>query len=253
LEVPRLKAPVVLVHGLLGFDQLQMAGWVLADYFPGIPKMLRDAGNRILTARLSPTAGVAERAAQLKALIDREVPDERVHVIGHSMGGLDSRYMISRLGMAGRVLSLTTLGTPHRGSAFADWGVKRFRSLACPLLAFAGLSYQAFLDVTVGSCRRFNAEVPNAAGVRYFSVAGRLQPNRVPWQWQVPSRILDRIEGENDGIVSTASARWGEGCEVWEGDHMSLVNWPQPHAAGQPPSDFLPHYASLVRRLATYE
>jgi triacylglycerol lipase len=253
LEVPQLRAPVVLVHGLLGFDRLQMAGWVLADYFPGIPRMLRDAGNRVLTARLSPTAGIAERAAQLKALIDRELPHDSVHVIGHSMGGLDSRYMISRLAMAGRVLSLTTLGTPHRGSSFADWSVKRFRSLACPLFAFVGLSFQAFLDLTVANCRRFNAEVPDAAGVRYFSVAGRLQPNRVPWQWQVPSHILDRVEGENDGIVSTASARWGEGCELWEGDHMSLVNWTQPPAAGQPPSDFLPHYASVVRRLATYE
>jgi triacylglycerol lipase len=250
MDVARLGAPIVLVHGLLGFDRLQMAGWVLADYFPGIPKMLRDAGNRVLTARLSPTGGIAARATQLKSLIDAQSPHEPVHVIGHSMGGLDARYMISRLGMADRVLSLTTLGTPHRGSSFADWSVKRFRSLACPLFGFFGLSYQAFLDVTVASCRRFNAEVRDAAGVRYFSVAGRLPADRMPWQWQVPSRILDRLEGENDGIVSTASARWGEGCEVWEGDHMSLVNWPQPQAAGEAPSDFLPRYASLVRRLA---
>jgi len=40
------------------------------------------------------------------------------------MGGLDSRHAISlRLGLAERVLTLTTLGTPHRGTAFADWGV----------------------------------------------------------------------------------------------------------------------------------
>src|SRR5262245_31038413 len=227
MEVPRIDSPIVLVHGLLGFDRVQMAGWVVADYFPGIPQMLSEAGNRVLVARLSPTAGIAERAAQLKSLINQESPTEPVHIFGHSMGGLDARYMISRLDMAKRVLSLTTLGTPHRGSSFADWGVRRFRALACPLFEFIGLSYQAFLDLTVASCRRFNAEVPNASGVRYFSVAGQLQPEHRPWQWQLPGQILGRLEGDNDGVVSVASARWGEDCDVWERDHMGLVNWPQ--------------------------
>jgi triacylglycerol lipase len=250
VDVPRLRSPLVLVHGLLGFDRLEMAGWLFADYFPGIPKTLRDAGNRVLTARLSPTAGIAERAEQLKTLIDRESPHEPVHILGHSMGGLDARYMISRLGMAQRVHSLTTLGTPHRGSAIADWGVRRFRSLACPLFDFVGLSYQAFLDLTVARCRRFNADVPDAPAVRYYSVAGRVRPERMAWHWQFPSRLLNRLEGENDGVVSTSSARWGEELEVWDGDHMSLVNWPQPKASGEPVSDCLPRYASLVRRLA---
>jgi triacylglycerol lipase len=238
---------LVLVHGLFGFNRLQVAGRVIADYFPGIPEMLREAGNRVLVARLSPTGGIAERAAQLRALIERESPGEPVHLVAHSMGGLDSRFMISRLGMARRVLSLTTLGTPHRGSSFADWGVRRFRSLACPLFEFLGVSYQAFLDLTVARCRRFNAEVPDAPGVSYFSVAGRLAPERVTWHWHVPASILGRLEGENDGVVSTASAAWGEGCDVWDGDHMNLVNWPRP-PAGEPA--FLPHYADLVRRLA---
>ena len=36
--------------------------------------------------------------------------------------GLDSRYMISRLKPPNvKVLSLTTIATPHRGSAFADY------------------------------------------------------------------------------------------------------------------------------------
>jgi triacylglycerol lipase len=166
------------------------------------------------------------------------------------MGGLDARYMISRLGMANRVLSLTTLGTPHRGSSFADWGVRRFRKLACPLFKFIGLSFQAFLDLTVAHCRRFNAEVPDAPGVRYYSVAAKLRPDSMPWQWQVPAQIIQRHEGDNDGLVSVSSARWGDSCEVWEGDHMSLVNWMPPRSPGAPATDFLPRYAGLTRRLA---
>ena len=245
-----LRSPIVLVHGLLGFDRLQVAGRVLLDYFPGIPGFLRSAGNRVIVARVSPTGGIAERATQLKALIDRESPNEPVHLIGHSMGGLDSRYMVSLPGMGRRVLSLTTLGTPHRGTSFADWGMKRFRSLMCPLFDYFGLSSRAFLDLTTANCRRFNDEVPDDPNVRYFSVAGRLSSDRRGWQWRVPSQIVHRHEGENDGIVSTASARWGEASDVWDGDHMNLVNWPQPTAAGVYATDFQPRYASLIGRLA---
>src|SRR5262245_12447542 len=91
-HVPRLNAPIVLVHGLCGFDRLSAFGRVLKDYFPGIREHLESAGNRVLAARVSPTAGVAQRAAQLKRFIEREAPAGPVHLVGHSMGGLDARF-----------------------------------------------------------------------------------------------------------------------------------------------------------------
>jgi len=248
--VPRLRAPIILVHGLFGFDSLKMGNWVLADYFPGIPEALREAGNRVLVARVSPTGGIADRAAQLKEFLDRESPHEPVHLFGHSMGGLDSRYMIARLGMAGRVLSLTTLGTPHRGSPFADWGMRRFARLVSPVLDFLGLPYQAIKDLTVASCREFNRQTPDAPGVRYFSVAGRFRPDWLTPEWHLPASIIDRAEGDNDGVVSVASARYGEGCEVWEGDHLALVNWSHPWAPAERRKDRITDYGKLVRRLA---
>jgi triacylglycerol lipase len=245
-----LRAPIILVHGLFGFDRLAMGAWTIAHYFRAIPEMLRAAGNRVLLARLSPLGGVEERAAQLKQLIGRESPHEPVHLIAHSMGGLDSRHMISRLGMAGRVLSLTTIGTPHKGTAFADWGVRRFARLACPLFNFFGLPYQAFKDLTTAHCKKFNARTPDAPGVRYFSVAGRFE---APWltpEWQFPAKIVERAEGENDGVVSVTSARYGEDCQVWDGDHMNLVNWTHPLAPAFLRSpDRTPEYAALIGRL----
>src|SRR5436190_15283192 len=113
MAAPRVRAPVILVHGLLGFDTVRVAGLNVLPYFPGVEGALRKAGNRVVTVRLSPTAGVAHRAAELRSFLDRDVPTEPVHILAHSMGGLDSRYMISCLGMDDRVLSLTTLGTPH--------------------------------------------------------------------------------------------------------------------------------------------
>src|SRR5436309_9469883 len=49
-------------------------------------------------------------------------PKARIHIIAHSMGGLDARYALDRglSGLAPRIASLSTIGTPHRGSPIAD-------------------------------------------------------------------------------------------------------------------------------------
>jgi triacylglycerol lipase len=250
LAVPRLRAPIVLVHGLLGFDRLGIWPFTLLEYFRGIPAALRAGGNRVLMASLSPVGCVTARAEQLRQLLDRQSPHEPVHLIGHSLGGLDSRYLISRMGMAHRVLSLTTVGTPHRGSPFADWTVRCFARLGVPVLDFFRVPHGAFTDLTRARCRRFNDEVPDAPGVRYFSVAGRLCLSWRTPTWWLPSPIVEREEGPNDGVVSLASARWGESFEEWDADHVELVNWPRPFAPRSRSTERIAAYVKLVRRLA---
>jgi triacylglycerol lipase len=248
MNIPKLRAPLVLVHGLLGFGRLRMGQWVLADYFHGIPNVLEKAGNRVLVPNLALTGGIAERARQLKAFLDRESSGEPVHLLGHSMGGLDARYLISRLGMADRVLSLTTLGTPHRGTTFADWGVFRLQRYLRPLLDFSNISYQAFYDLTAAHAEEFNAQTPDAPNVRYFSVAGRIERSLRHPHWTLPACILEKAEGPNDGLVSVASAKHGESFDEWEADHLDLVNWPYPLATGVK-TDRIAGYTGLVRRL----
>ncbi len=251
MTVPKLRAPILLVHGLLGYDEVRLLRWRLASYFPGIPELFRQGENRVLLSRVSPTAGVADRAAQLKAFLDRELPGEAVHILAHSMGGLDARYLISRLGMSRRVLSLTTIGTPHRGTAFADWGVRRFECILKPLLTMLGLPAQAFYDLTRAKCRAFNEQVPDAPEVRYFAVVGRHQHHLLCPEWHLPHRIVLAAEGANDGVVSVASATYGEDTQVWEGDHFHLVNWPNFRSRLEGHwRDPLPNYARLIQRLA---
>lgn len=248
--IPRLNDPIVLVHGLCGFDQVSAFRRTVVDYFRGIPALLEAAGNRVLTARVTPTAGVARRAADLRAFLDREIPHGRVHLIGHSMGGLDARYMIAKLGMESRVLSLTTIGTPHRGSAFADWGWKRLSRVIVPFLRVAGIPHEAFIDLRTDTCLRFNEDVPDAPGVRYYSVAGVCETPWIGAEWLLPHTIVARSEGRNDGVVSVASARWGEHCDEWEGDHLNLVNWPNRRARWRGVwADRAPDYGRILRRL----
>jgi triacylglycerol lipase len=248
MTVAKLRTPIVLVHGLLGFDEIKVCGKTVATYFPGIAESLRDAGNRVFIARLSKTRGVADRASELKRFIQQHSPAEPVHILAHSMGGLDARYMISCLDMAPRVLSLTTIGTPHRGTSFADWGVQRLERFLRPLFEMFGIPGQAFYDLTTWNCARFNEEVPDAPGVRYFSVAGKHEQTWRSLRWKILHDIVERAEGPNDGVVAMSSATYGEDTEVWDGDHLTLVNWPD--QAGDQWEDRTPRYGQLVCRLA---
>jgi triacylglycerol lipase len=242
--------PVLLVHGLCGFDRLWAHRRPAPDYFPGIATHLRTQGYEVHFPRLSPTASIATRAWELKAYLDRELPQQRVDIIGHSLGGLDSRYLISKLDLADRVRSLTTIGTPHRGSAFADWAVTKYARYLRPLMARLGLVDGAFFDLMTEHCSRFNDDVPNAPGVQYRSVAGVCEKPMLAAAWWVPARIVASAEGPNDGIVSLTSATWGTRTSVWACDHLNLVNWPNRHAVKRGLwQDRGDAYASLLRSL----
>ena len=235
---PPLGASIVLVHGLFGFGQLKHAGVGVADYFRLIPDALRAEGHLVPEPPSLNTAGsIAERAADLKKYLDNrpELAGRQVHLVAHSMGGLDSRFMISKLDMAERLLSLITIGTPHRGSPIAD-----LVGTAAPpgfdqVIESAGIDIKGIADLTTTACARFNQEVLDSPKVRYFSIAGRFEPSRV---LGVPVGVLalthDIVrskEGDNDGAVSVESARFGQRQEnwtflgTWHVNHFRQINW----------------------------
>ena len=116
--------PLVLHHGFMGLQF--KAGPLNWAYFRGIDHALAKQGYPLIVSRVHPTAGIETRARQLKEVILRQLdilgrPRERVVVLGHSMGGLDARFMITRLGMADSLRALLTVTTPPRGSPYADW------------------------------------------------------------------------------------------------------------------------------------
>src|SRR5262245_45166314 len=230
------NAPIVLVHGILGFDQLTFGGLKIADYFRLIPDALRKAGHNVPEPPgLNPTGSVAERAQNLKSYLQgADLAGRKVHLIAHSMGGLDSRFMISRLGMAERVLSLTTIGTPHHGSPIADLVVKGTNPLLNNFMEHLGVDVKAVFDLTTGAGRTFNDEVPDAPGVRYFCLGGQFSPHRILGVPQgvlgVTHEIVANAEGENDGVVSVASATMSgraawSALGAWNGNHFRLINW----------------------------
>src|SRR5450432_3157562 len=122
---------IVLVHGILGFRNLAEIGTVgVIPYFRDVAARFESLGHKVLAVSLDKTAGVEIRAGQLQDQITAALapggqfdPAQKTHIIAHSMGGLDSRYLLSPQNPKPNNLpirSLTTIGTPHFGSPIAD-------------------------------------------------------------------------------------------------------------------------------------
>lgn len=260
IAAPILDSPIVLMHGLFGFDAIGLGPWKMA-YFPRLREWLESSGNRVLITRSHPAGRIATRASQVAQQIQDQFGNAPVHLIAHSMGGLDARYLITHLGWSHRVISLTTLGTPHHGSVVADVGsgLVRPEGAAAGLLRLLGWEPEFGVELSRPGCAAFNQQTPDSPSVYYQSVAG-IFPNACRRHFrQLPHRVftvplLDRFEGPNDGMVSATSARWGAHHEVWAGDHFNLVNWvssstrwPEVNATR------LPEFAGLLARMRTVE
>jgi triacylglycerol lipase len=233
MHIATPKHPIVLAHGLLGFDELRIAGSLLpgVHYWRGIADAMRANGIEVITASVPASGSIEERALKLGQDIAAKANGKSVNIIAHSMGGLDARYMISRLRPnTVEVLSLTTIATPHRGSAFADFVFREIGPGYLPsfykFFDSIGISTGAFTQLTRKYMEdEFNPRTPDAPGVQYFSYGATVNPSI--WSaFRQPHKIVERAEGPNDGLVSVASSKWGsyKGTLV-DVSHLDLINW----------------------------
>lgn len=110
-DVEAAGTPILLVHGMV--DNQSIFGY--------LRRSLRRRGfGRVVALNYSPlTADVrlaADRLAEEVEFLVAETGYERIHVIGHSLGGLIARYYVTRLGGDERIHTLVTMGTPHQGT-----------------------------------------------------------------------------------------------------------------------------------------
>ena len=116
--------PIVLVHGMGGFDKLQQP--VDLQYFNGVIADLGSIGETQVFATTAPPYDTSEdRAAAIApqiAQILKQTGKAKVNLVGHSQGGMDARLLASPAGLAlgAEIASVTTVATPHQGSLVAD-------------------------------------------------------------------------------------------------------------------------------------
>lgn len=313
------KFPIVLCHGLSGFDQLLLIPsikyWIILlkrhmelinldlnildsflslddnnalsndksyfgesgkllypkeglmiDYWIGIADTLTANGNDVIIAKVPPFGSIEERALALNNLIKEKTKDLinknnktnnqedasrykgygdelnplPINLIAHSMGGLDCRYLISKIKPTEyKILSLTTISTPHHGSEMADFVVQHFEKVKDMISNQANnkninnnsLSLPiCFYQLTTNFMDNFfNPMISNDPNVKYFSFGATFKPN-----WFNVFHITAQIVNErtkdtlklNDGLVTVKSAMWGQYLGTLYGlDHLDVINW----------------------------
>ncbi|CAN7371666.1 MULTISPECIES: triacylglycerol lipase [Pseudomonas] len=111
------KYPVVLAHGMLGFDSI-----LGIDYWYGIPSALRRDGASVYVTEVSQLNTSEARGEELLEQVEEIVAisgKRKVNLIGHSHGGPTIRYVAGV--RPDLVASATSVGGPHKGSATADF------------------------------------------------------------------------------------------------------------------------------------
>ncbi|CCE85998.1 Piso0_005642 [Millerozyma farinosa CBS 7064] len=264
------RYPLVLCHGFSGFDKLDIIprlglfdqkitdknsiakaatkSVLSLDYWRGIEYSLEKIGSKVLVAKVPPFAEIHSRASVLHKFLENKCQDLRVHnaesgcskdnrvklnLVAHSMGGLDCRYLIHKFKPSNyRVVSLTTVSTPHHGSEFADFITRNV--IRSNLLKE---NFPSIPELTTSAMKKFNEEVSDEPDVLYFSFGARFVPHAYslfkPTREIMKKEIIKKAQQngcepkiDNDGLVSVESAKWGTYLGTLDQvDHLDLINW----------------------------
>ena len=217
-EKIELKYPIVLVHGIARNDKgRHFQPW------GRIPRVLRENGIEVYFGNTDAWGNIISNAELLKATIDsilENTKHERVNIIAHSKGGIDSRYLIWKYDYGDKVASLTTVSTPHGGAEIADFFFNSSiihtesarKQLRAAGRAFGDVHpdmYSVNQNLTTENMGVFNKIVTRDARVYYQVIYSVMNDPADDPIFFFSYTHIKNISGENDGLVSEKSARWG--------------------------------------------
>ena len=213
-----LRYPIIMLHGI-GFRDLRYF-----NYWGRIPKELVQNGAVVYYGHQQAWGTIEDNAEIIQKKINvilEENHCDKVNLIAHSKGGLDARYLISGLHMDGKIASLTTISTPHRGSELLlllnrlPDSVYHFVSSLFDrvYVAFGDTRpdcYHASKQLSPEFCREFNKKYPDSPNVYYQSYSSCMKHSLGDALLCIPN-LLMRFAGasQNDGLVTIESAKWG--------------------------------------------
>ncbi len=250
------KYPVVLVHGLFGFDKIGPV-----EYFYGIPSALASGGAKVYTPQVSAANSTEVRGEQLLLEVKKiaaATGSAKVNLIGHSHGGPTIRYVASV--RPDLVASATSIAGVNKGSVVADLllGVAPAGSVSRDILLKVNQALGTIISFLSGSpnlpqnslgaaqslstagAAKFNATHP--AGVPTTACGeGAYQQNGVSYfSWSGASgytNLLDVIDpamaltslafngAKNDGLVGSCSSHLGRVIrDDYRMNHLDEVN-----------------------------
>lgn len=219
-QICACKYPILMVHGVFFRDSN------FFNYWGRVPDELEKNGAKVFYGNQQSAASVDECGREIAERINQirqETGCEKVNIIAHSKGGLDSRMAMAKYGMEPYVASLTTINTPHRGCEFADYLLSKIgekyqakvASMYESALRKVGDPNPNFIaavtDLTSSACARLNQEMPYPQGVFCQSFGSKLNgvtSGQFPLNFS--TLLVGHFDGPNDGLVGEKSFRWGQ-------------------------------------------
>jgi triacylglycerol lipase len=253
-----LKYPVVLVHGIFAHDR----GGII-NFWGRIPKILQERNIKVFLGNTDAWGSYESNAELLKATIDKildETNCEKVNIIAHSKGGIDSRYLIWKYNYGDKVASLTTISTPHHGAEIADLiynqKIVHSRIAKNALMIYGKLYgdinpdlYNVNYQLTTENMKEFNKIISMDQKVYYQSIYTTMRNSFDDLMFFYSHWYIKKLTGSNDGIVSEYSAKWGDNAIKIEGgiSHAEIVDYKMIKISG---IDIPNVYINIVKELS---
>ena len=239
-----LKYPVVLVHGIIAHDRESPI-----NFWGRIPEILTNIGIKVFLGNTDAWGDCESNALILKNTIEevlRETNNEKVNIIAHSKGGIDSRYLIWKHSFGEKIASLTTICTPHNGSEIADLIYKQkltHTKLTKNVLTIFGKLYgdtnpnlyNMNYQLTTAEMVKFNEKVTMDNRVFYQSLYTTMNNAFDDLMFFYTYLYVKNIIGKNDGLVSEYSAKWSGNVIKIEGgiSHAEILDYKKKKISGK--------------------
>ena len=237
-DIIQLKYPVLLCHGYGGFSSL------LSPTPMHKPCMrLRGLGIQAFAPNIVPYATIETRAEEWAGIINKlktKYGYKKMNVVAHSMGGLDMRYAIGKLGVADSVASLTTIATPHHGTSLAELVLNSPDTIREKLAEFIDWFGESIYPSTKSNAAAavqqltreyvvdtFNPAIPDADNIVYFSYSaavGKGTAEPLHPIYKIQNQLIFQNEGVNDAFVTDESAKWGKHVGTIPVSHLEQID-----------------------------
>ena len=224
------KYPIVLLHGLFGFDKI-IGGSI--KYWNGIDDDLNTSGKaQVFTTEQpissSPWLRAAAIIEQLLDIIHTHYSDQensiRFNLICHSLGGIDAR--IVRHLCPQMVESICTIATPHYGSPLANYVEENIVPIMSPLLNLVNFDVEAIPFLKTKPMSELNNLLnDHEHDIPLYSYSAQAPRDKLSLPLRQLYDVIFAEEGENDGFVSVASAKYGNYCGILQADHLEQIGF----------------------------
>lgn len=190
------------------------------SYFHNVEEIAKKSNLEAIVCPLPTWGSIETRAPILREFIQNHLKNQNFHVVAHSKGGVDFRYLLQEQPeLVSQIKSLTSISVPYKGSPIADF----FSTLLGPLKKI-GLFPHFFATLQELKSSSMKGIWTKDFEFPIFYIGARINSlnKTYPLFW-LTHYLINKKEGDNDGLVSLDSCKHGKRISIEHADHIALI------------------------------